>query len=96
MKTITEISKFTFEILKEKEGFLTLDIREKEEFLDYNMGGLNVPSHELKSVYESLEKQENIIVVCSNGLRSSIIARVLSSKLKNPKIFHLSEGIFND
>ena len=77
-----------------KENFLTLDIREKEEFIDFNMGGLNVPSHELKSVYDKLEKQENIIVVCSNGMRSSIIARVLSSKLKNPEIFHLSEGIF--
>ncbi len=94
MKTITEISKLTFEILNKKENFLTLDIREKEEFIDFNMGGLNVPSHELKSVYDKLEKQENIIVVCSNGMRSSIIARVLSSKLKNPEIFHLSEGIF--
>ncbi len=94
MKTITEISKLTFEILNKKENFLTLDIREKEEFIDFNMGGLNVPSHELKSVYEKLEKQENIIVVCSNGMRSSIIARVLCSKLKNPEIFHLSEGIF--
>ena len=93
MKTITEISKLTFEILN-KENFLTLYIREKEEFIDFNMGGLNVPSHELKSVYDKLEKQENIIVVCSNGMRSSIIARVLSSKLKNPEIFHLSEGIF--
>lgn len=94
MKTITEISKLTFEILNKKDNFLTLDIREKEEFIDFNMGGLNVPSHELKSVYDKLEKQENIIVVCSNGMRSSIIARVLSSKLKNPEIFHLSEGIF--
>ncbi len=94
MKTITEISKLTFEILNKKQNFLTLDIREKEEFIDFNMGGLNVPSHELKSVYDKLEKQENIIVVCSNGMRSSIIARVLSSKLKNPEIFHLSEGIF--
>ena len=94
MKTIIEISKITFEDIKGKENFLVLDIREKEEFLDYNLGGLNVPSHELKSVYDFLEKQENIIVVCSNGLRSSIIARVLSSKLKNPEIFHLSEGIF--
>ena len=94
MKTITEISKLTFEILNKKENFLTLDIREKEEFIDFNLGGLNVPSHELKSAYDQLEKQENIIVVCSNGMRSSIIARVLSSKLKNPEIFHLSEGIF--
>ncbi len=94
MKEIIEISRLEFAELLKDAKTLILDIRENEEFTDFNVGGINVPAHLLSSYYEILEKQEKIIVVCSNGMRSSIISRVLNKKLKNTTILHLSEGLF--
>lgn len=92
---ITEISKAELEkILSEKEYTSIVDIREKEEFLDYNIGGINIPAHEITSRISELEPFLNLLVVCSNGTRSSIMARVLQKKLPYTNIFHLSEGIF--
>ena len=71
-----------------------IDVREKEEFADFNIGGLNIPAHEVTGKIDFLEMFDNLIIVCSNGMRSSIMARVLLKKLKNPQIIHLTEGIF--
>jgi hypothetical protein len=33
-------------------------------------------------------------VACSNGTRSSIVARLLTKKLPEKAIYHLEEGVF--
>jgi rhodanese-related sulfurtransferase len=71
-----------------------IDIREIWEFKDFNIGGINVPAHELNEYKDIMEQFENLIIVCSNGTRSSIVARVLAKKLPNTTIYHLEEGIF--
>lgn len=70
-----------------------VDVREKTEYLNFNKGGRNIPAHELNYHIETLSKEEKILVICSNGFRSSIIARVLEKKLPNTPIYHLTEGI---
>lgn len=70
-----------------------VDVREKEEFIDYNIGGRNIPAHEINHFLPDLEKEEKLVVVCSNGLRSSIVARVLQKKLPTIPVFHLTNGM---
>lgn len=90
-KNMTEI---TLTELKEKfRDSEIVDVREKEEFADFNIGGRNIPAHEINYFLPELEKEEKLVVVCSNGLRSSIVARVLQKKLPTIPVFHLTQGI---
>jgi rhodanese-related sulfurtransferase len=94
MSELKEISiKELPEFLKQDECQL-IDIREEEEFADFNIGGINVPSHKLKEYYEELSKYKTLIIACSNGTRSYIIEKLLEKKLSNTLILHLQEGIF--
>jgi len=70
-----------------------VDVREKEEFMDFNIGGRNIPAHEISHFLPDLEKEDKLVVVCSNGLRSSIVARVLQKKLPTIPVFHLTDGM---
>ena len=96
MREIIEINRNQIEELINSDIYSCsiIDVREKEEFVDFNIGGLNIPAHEVTGKIEFLEKFEKLIIVCSNGMRSNIMARVLLKKLKNPQIMHLTEGIF--
>jgi len=91
MNQIIEIELSDIEKLKD---ILIVDIREREEFLEKNIGGINIPAHEITTRIGELETKENLVIVCSNGLRSSIMARVIHKKIPNANIYHLSEGIF--
>lgn len=91
MKQIIEIELFEIEKLK---NFLVVDIREREEFLEKNIGGINIPAHEITNRIAEISTKENLVIVCSNGIRSSIMARVIHKKIPNANIYHLSEGIF--
>ncbi len=91
MKQIIEIELADIEKLKD---VLIVDIREREEFLEKNIGGINIPAHEITTRIGEIETKENLVIVCSNGLRSSIMARVIQKKIPNANVYHLGEGIF--
>ncbi len=73
---------------------IIVDVQEKWEFADFNIGGINIPPHEITERINEIADFENVIVVCSNGTRSAIVARLLTKKLPNKQIFHLEEGIY--
>jgi|688.fasta_scaffold61499_5 rhodanese-related sulfurtransferase len=74
-------------------GYVIVDIREKEEFLEHNIGGINIPAHEITSRISEISDKNNLIIVCSNGIRSSIMARVIHKKIPSANVYHLTEGI---
>jgi rhodanese-related sulfurtransferase len=90
----TEISQRDLEAILAKPKTLLLDVREVWEFADFNIGGINIPPHEITERLDELSAYDTIIVACSNGTRSSIVARLLTKKLPNKEILHLEEGIF--
>lgn len=94
MSGLTEITRLEMEELMKQDSTQIVDIRETWEFRDFNIGGMNVPAHELNEYQDAMTKFDQLIVVCSNGTRSSIIARVLAKKLPDTIIYHLEEGIF--
>lgn len=90
----TEITQKQLEEFKSKPSTVLLDVRETWEYNDFNIGGINIPPHEITDRLSEIEGYENIIVACSNGTRSSIVARLLTKKLPETTIYHLEEGIF--
>jgi rhodanese-related sulfurtransferase len=94
MLDFTEITQSDLENTLSEPKTVLLDVREISEFADFNIGGINIPPHEVLERLEELKSYETIVVACSNGTRSSIVARLLAKKLPNSKILHLEEGIF--
>lgn len=80
--------------LKKQSSTIIVDVQETWEYADFNIGGINIPPHEITERIAELENFENIIIVCSNGTRSAIVARLLTKKLPTKQIYHLEEGIY--
>lgn len=86
------------EELKEKKesnsNFLLLDVREDVEYLVSNLEGHHIPLGELKNRLEEIEdrKEDEVIVMCRSGNRSSKAAAYLENKgFKN--VANLKGGI---
>ncbi|AFK04029.1 Rhodanese-like protein [Emticicia oligotrophica DSM 17448] len=94
MQTYTEISQSELDEVLSKPKTILVDVRENTEFADFNIGGINIPPHEITERLEELNDYQTIVVACSNGTRSSIVARLLTKKLPEKVILHLEEGIF--
>jgi rhodanese-related sulfurtransferase len=94
MPDFTEITQNDLEKILSEPNNILLDVREISEFADFNIGGINIPPHEITERLEELGKYQSIVVACSNGTRSNIVARFLAKKLPKNTILHLEEGIF--
>lgn len=94
MNEFQEITQNDLDSYLKEENTVLLDVREIWEFRDFNIGGINIPPHEITDHIDQLKQYCQIIVACSNGTRSSIVARLLTKKLPETKILHLEEGIF--
>ncbi|NCD71900.1 rhodanese-like domain-containing protein [Mucilaginibacter agri] len=65
--------------LNHNEALNLLDVRENIEYHTHNIGGLNIPVNKLKENLNNLPWQYNdeIIVICSAGLRSETAKSIL-------------------
>lgn len=94
MQDFTEISQNDLKSTLSNPKSILLDVREISEFADFNIGGINIPPHEVTERLDELKNYQTIVVACSNGTRSSIVARLLTKKLPEKTIMHLEEGVF--
>ncbi|MFN4086263.1 MAG: rhodanese-like domain-containing protein [Spirosomataceae bacterium] len=74
--------------------YFFLDVRERSEFAEYSIGGVNIPPHEIGDHLDELKKYHDIVVFCSNGMRSSLVLRWLLKKNPDAVYWHLEEGIW--
>ena len=76
----------TVQELKEKretgDDFLLLDVREDVEYLVSNLNGEHIPLGQLENRLKDIEdkKEEEVIVMCRSGNRSSRAASYLESQ----------------
>ena len=94
MQDFPEISQNDLKSILSNPKSILLDVREISEFADFNIGGINIPPHEVTERLDELKNYQTIVVACSNGTRSSIVARLLKKKLSEKTILHLKEGVF--
>lgn len=67
--------------LKNRENKIILDIRKREDFNRGSMqDAINIPSEEIGSAYESLDKEKDIYVLCYTGERSTDAVEFLEDK----------------
>ncbi|WP_341226922.1 rhodanese-like domain-containing protein [uncultured Arcticibacterium sp.] len=91
---IKEISQNELQEVLDNQNAVIVDVRERSEFNDFNIGGISVPAHLLNEHLKDLTEFDTLIVACSNGARSYILARVIQKKLPEKNILHLGEGVF--
>lgn len=68
--------------LDKNEKFVFIDVREEWEYEDENIGAKNIPLGDLPSRLDELEqyKDQEIVVHCRSGARSSNAKKFLESK----------------
>ena len=68
--------------LQSGEELNLLDVREKLEYHTYNIGGKNIPLHDLeeRSCDLGWDKNDEIIVICKVGIRSATAKSILELK----------------
>jgi rhodanese-related sulfurtransferase len=80
--------------LQNGERLNVLDVRGKIEYHTYNIGGKNIPLADLKDNLKDLEwnKTDEIIVICTAGLRSATAKSILELNGYN-NIRNLADGL---
>jgi adenylyltransferase/sulfurtransferase len=96
MTFAAEIKEITPQELKEKlsrnEPLQIIDVREPEEFLERNIGGLLIPLRELEKNMDKIKKDIPAILVCRSGVRSMHAAKILQRNNYN-KLYNLKGGL---
>ncbi|GAB3270392.1 hypothetical protein GCM10027347_41040 [Larkinella harenae] len=94
-KTYTDISTEEMESLVTDPDTVIVDVRDEWEFEEFNIGGLNIPLAEIRNKRHHLVPYENVIVVCTNGVRSRVAAKDLcrQPEMQDKHLYHLHGGI---
>ena len=78
----------------DKSSIQLLDVRERHEYAEQNIGGLNIPLPELENNIQLLDRDKPIIVHCASGKRSKIAVEIL---IKNNfrEVLNLNASLFD-
>ena len=81
------------ELIQEKPSLVILDVRTDAEFRDGHIeGAINIPVGELEGRLGELDTDDEMLVYCSTGNRSSTAVGILEEN-DFTKIYHMNEGI---
>jgi glyoxylase-like metal-dependent hydrolase (beta-lactamase superfamily II)/rhodanese-related sulfurtransferase len=90
---IQQISPIELETMLEDGNTLVVDGRDKIAFNDNHVDdSINIPSPELRTRYEELDKDRNIVVICNSGGRSNLGISILKQK-GFKKLYNLAGGM---
>ncbi len=67
-------------VIQETEHVDLLDVREKEEHVAGNIGGINIPLSMIESSYHLFDPEHTIALYCASGVRSNRFANLLLEK----------------
>ena len=94
---MNEISPIDFETMKKKKEtlFILVDVRQPEEYQEFNIGGIHIPLSELPQRKNELCPYQNhkVIVLCRSGKRSEKATQYLTQNGFNA--FNLIGGIID-
>lgn len=81
------------ELIEKSPLLVILDVRTVQEFEDgYVEGAINIPVDELEQRLEELDRNDEILVYCRTGNRSTRAVQILRENGFN-KIYHMEDGI---
>lgn len=82
-------------MIEKKEDFQLIDIRERYEFKEFNIGGTNIPMDDVLKNLKKLNISKPIVFCCNEGLKSHALVIVLKRKITNKQLYSLEGGIAN-
>jgi adenylyltransferase/sulfurtransferase len=95
-KTTLAISYISYDelqtCLKNNPETMLVDVREEQEHIISNIGGINIPLSGFDNLYHTLDPAQDIILYCSSGTRSNHFAKQLLQK-GFAKVKNLKNGI---
>ena len=81
------------EFLKiDKNSYQLIDIREKYEYDNGNLGCINIPMGEVLSSIEKITKSKKVIIYCQSGRRGASVVYMLKKTFNLDNIFNLKGG----
>ncbi|MDQ6813422.1 MAG: rhodanese-like domain-containing protein [Bacteroidota bacterium] len=70
-----------------------IDVREKFEHEEFNIGGMHVPLDEIMSNSENIPTDEQVVVYCHRGIRSQIAIQRLEERFGFNNLINLQGGL---
>ncbi|MBS1587196.1 MAG: HesA/MoeB/ThiF family protein [Bacteroidetes bacterium] len=90
---VATISKEALKKILGGDNLQLIDVRTVEEHALFNIGGINLPVHELEHSTELLQANKEIIFYCASGKRSMQAAKWLQEKMPGIQVKSLAGGI---
>ncbi len=74
-------------------SFQLIDIREEEEVLSGNIGGIHIPMNAILQRKEELQREVPVVIHCNSGKRSNAVVYTLMNKHQFNNVYSLTGGI---
>jgi len=79
--------------LKSNDVIHVIDVRNKEEYAENNMGAENIPATIIYQNLEKLSDDETIVIHCKSGARSAAVIQLLQKNFDYENLYNLKGGI---
>ncbi|MBX2935441.1 MAG: rhodanese-like domain-containing protein [Ferruginibacter sp.] len=74
------------------EDFQLIDVREAFEHEEFNIGGLQIPLHEILRQAQQVSTDKPVIIYCRKGIRSQVAIQRLQEKFPFTNLYNLIGG----
>ena len=79
---------------KSNKDFQLVDVRDKHEHEEFNIGGINIPLDEILKGSDLLDHSKPIVFYCKMGIRSRVAVQQLLRKDPGAEVYNLNRGTF--
>ena len=76
-----------------KEDFILVDVRERSEHDEFNIGGLLIPMNTIFDNLSKIDLNKQVVVYCQKGIRSQIVIQRLEQKCGFTNLINLQGGM---
>ncbi|MBC7417063.1 MAG: rhodanese-like domain-containing protein [Pedobacter sp.] len=81
-----------FELNNAPDSICLIDVREKYEYEDFNIGGINIPLYELIDRVTEIPETNTLVFCCSSNQRSKLAVEIITPYFKS-NILYLKDGV---
>lgn len=75
-----------------KEDFQLIDVREPDEYAEFNIGGQLIPLNAIVQQIEKIDTAKPVIFYCRKGIRSQVAIQRLQEKFPFTNLLNLIGG----
>lgn len=93
--SVQEIDRSTLSKWQQEEEIQLIDVREKDEYEHFNIGGKNIPLSQLENNLHEIDASKLTVVHCQSGIRSKKAIELLKKHFPTIDIYNLRSGLTN-